>query len=117
MNCKLLSLLILFMILSSCTTSSQDPINKLEDLVEDVRIHHQEYTTADWKQTYAKYEEISAEMENYQYTEAEMEKIGRLEGECIGYFMKSAVNSLGGIGNEIKGFVDGFNESLDKNNQ
>ena len=102
------------LIMLSCTTSRKDPIVKLEDLVKDIRIHHQEYTTADWKQAYAEFEEISAEMENYQYTEEEMEKIGRLEGECAGYFMKSTVKSLGGIENEIKGFVEGFKESLDK---
>ena len=114
MKYKLLSFLVLSLIMLSCTTNRKDPITKLEELVKDIRIHHQQYTVADWKQAYTEYEGISAEMENYQYTEEEMEKVGRLEGECVGYFMKSAVRSVGGIENEIKGFVDGFKESLDK---
>ena len=42
----------------------------------------------------------------------EAEKIGQLEGECVGYFMKSAVMSLDGLGSEIKGFIDGFDKSM-----
>lgn len=38
--------------------------------------------------------------------------IGRLEGECVGYFMKSTVNSLDGWGREIKGFFDGLGKSM-----
>jgi len=114
MKYKVLLYIALSLILLSCTTNPKDPIAKLEDLVKDIRIHHQQYTAVDWKQAFAEYENISVEMENYQYTEEEMEKVGRLEGECVGYFMKGAVRSLGGIENEIKGFVDGFKESLDK---
>ena len=98
----------------SCSSfGKQDPLHQLEDLTEDIRLHHLEYTTADWKKAYARYEQIAAEMENYQYTEEEAEKVGRLEGECVGYFMKSAINSLGGIESEIKGFVDGINKTME----
>lgn len=93
----------------------QDPLQQLEELTEDIRFHHQEYTTADWKKAYARYEQITAEMENYQYTKEEAEKIGKLEGECVGYFMKSAVNSLDDLGNEIKGFFEGMGEVIKEN--
>ena len=49
-------------------------------------------------------------MENYQYSKEEAEKIGKLEGECVGYFMKSAVKSLDGLESEIKGFFKGLEE-------
>ena len=102
-------------VLYSCSiiVEEQDPLRQLEELTENIRLHHQQYTTTDWKEAYAKYEQIAADMENYQYTEEEAEKIGRLEGECVGYFMKSAINSLGGIESEIKGFVDGINKTME----
>ena len=52
-------------------------------------------------------------MENYQYSPEEAKKIGKLEGECVGYFMKSCVNSLDGLGSEIEGFFNGFNEAIE----
>jgi len=54
-------------------------------------------------------------MENYHYTKEDAEKIGKLEGECVGYFMKSAVKSLDGLGNEIKGFFEGIGEVTKEN--
>lgn len=60
----------------------QDPLQQLEDLTEDIRFHHQEYTTADWKKAYARYEQIAADMENYHYTKEEVEnKLKELEWE------------------------------------
>ena len=99
----------------SCSPGKQEPLRKLEELTEDIRLHHQEYTTADWKKAYAKYEQISAEMENYQYSKEETEKIGEMEGECVGYFMKSSVKSLEGLGSEIKGFFEGMGEVIKEN--
>ena len=116
-------LIYFFLVVLSCTVlyscsmimKVQDPLQQLEELTEDIRLHHREYTTADWKKAYARYEQITAEMENYQYTKEEAEKIGKLEGECVGYFMKSAVNSLDDLGNEIKGFFEGMGEVIKEN--
>ena len=91
----------------------QDPLQQLEELTEDIRLHHKEYTTADWKEAYARYEQIAAEMENYQYTKEESERIGEMEGECVSYFMKSAINSMEGLKSELKGFLNGINETVE----
>ena len=90
----------------------QDPLRQLEELTEDIRLHHQEYTAADWKEAYARYEQIAAEMEKYQYSKEEAEMIGKMEGECVGYFMKSAVKSLDGLESETKGFFDGLEDAM-----
>ena len=102
-------------ILYSCSMimKVQDPLQQLEELTEDIRLHHQEYTTADWKEAYTRYEQIAAEMENYQYTKEEFERIGEMEGECVGYFMKSAINSMEGLKSELKGFINGINETVE----
>ncbi len=105
--------LVTCLLLLSCNMVKESPLHQLENLTEDIRQHHDEFSMEDWKEAYARYERIAEEMENYQYTEEECEKIGRLEGECVGYFMKSAINSLGGIESEIKGFVDGINKTME----
>ena len=107
-----------FLVALSCTVlyscsmimEVQNPLQQLEELTEDIRLHHQEYTIADWKEAYAKYEQIAVEMEKYQYSKEEAEMIGKMEGECVGYFMKSAVKSLDGLESEIKGFFDGLED-------
>ena len=105
-------IMLLPIILLSCSMGRQRPLELLENLTEDIREHHEEYSTADWKEAYARYEQIAADMENYQYTNEETEKFGQLEGECAGYFMKSAVMSLDGLGSEIKGFMEGLDKSM-----
>ena len=109
---KLVTILLLSLYLFSCSVGKQNPIVQLEKLTEDIREHHEEYSAEDWKEAYARYEQIAADMENYQYTKDEAEKIGQLEGECAGYFVKSAVMSLDGIKSEIKGFVEGLDKSM-----
>ena len=101
-------MLLFTIIVFSCSTGKQRPLDQLEQLTENIRQHHKEYSVADWKKAYAQYEQIAADMENYQYSKEEAEKIGKLEGECVGYFMKSAVKSLDGLGSEIKGFFEGI---------
>jgi hypothetical protein len=108
----LFSIASFFMVLASCSVGKQSPIRQLEELTEDIRLYHQEYTTADWKEAYARYEQIAAEMEKYQYSKEEAEMIGKMEGECVGYFMKSAVKSLDGLESEIKGFFDGLENAV-----
>ena len=97
-------------VLLSCSMEKQDPINHLEALTEEIRLHHEEYSVAEWKQSYGRYEQITADMENYTYTTEELEKIGKLEGECVGYFMKSAAKSFDGLESEIKGFFEGIED-------
>ena len=53
----------------------QAPLHQLEDLTEEIRQHHEEYTIADWKEAYARYEQIATEMEKYHYSSDEAEKI------------------------------------------
>ena len=116
MRCVRKCMMALFMVVClsflSCYQGKQEPLHQLEELTEDIREHHEEYSTSDWKQAYERYEQIAAEIEKYQYTTEEAEKMGQLEGECVGYFMKSAVNSIENLESEINGFIEGLNESL-----
>jgi len=97
---------------SSCQFGKDRPIGQLEELTQDIREHHKEYTVAEWKEAYATYEQIAKDMEQYNYSDDEMKKIGQLEGECIGYFVKSTVLSVDGLTNEINGLLDGLGKSI-----
>ena len=112
-TCIFLSMLLFTIVFLSCSMGKRSPIQQLEDLTVEIREHHDDYSMADWKRAYSQYEQIAAEMENYQYSKEEAEKIGKLEGECVGYFMKSAAKSLDGLGSELKGFFEGFNNSIE----
>ena len=92
----------------SCSMGKQKLVHQLEDLIEYIRLYHEEFPGADWKEAYARYEQIAADMDNYQYSKEEAEMIGKLEGECVGYFMKSTFKSLDGLESEIKGFFEGM---------
>lgn len=91
----------------------QTTLQQLENLTENIRLHHEEYSTAYCKEVYARCEHIAADMENYQYSTEEAEKIGKIERECVGYFMKSCVISLDGLGSEIEGFFNGCSEAME----
>ena len=110
---RIIAMLLFSLYMLSCSLGKQDPLQQLEELTEDIRLHHEEYTTADWKEAYAQYEQISKEMEEYQYSSEEIKRIGKLEGECAGYFIKCAVNSLDGLKDEFSGFMDGFKETIE----
>ena len=56
--------LLLSIILLSCSSGKLEPIDQLKRLAEDIREHHTEYSTSDWKDAYARYEQIAADMEN-----------------------------------------------------
>jgi len=101
-------------VLLSCSIGRQNPIEQLEKLTEDIRVNHKDYTVADWKQAYARYEQIVSEMEEYNYSSEEMKRVGELEGECVGYFMNSALHSFEGFKNEVKGFFDGLNRTIEQ---
>ena len=51
-------------------------------------------------------------MTRYRYTPAERRQIGELEGQCARYMVQGikngAINGILGVGNEIRGILDGL---------
>lgn len=107
---KYLWMLCVWGLLAACTVFEKGPVEKLEDLTEEIRMNHQKYSVADWKRAYARYEEIAKEMEEYRFSPEERRRIGVLEGECVRLFMNSAAGSLGGLEDEVNGFIEGLTE-------
>ena len=96
---------------TSCVTK-QGAINQLQYLADDLRDNGAYYTVEDWKNAGKKFTNIRDKMRNYKYTPAERKQIGELEGQCAKYMVQGikngAINSILGVGNEIKGILDGL---------
>ena len=97
--------------LTSCVTK-QGAVNQLQYLANDLRDNGEYYTIEDWRDAGKKFTHLRDKMRNYRYTPAERKRIGELEGQCAKYMVQGmkngAINSVLGVGNEIKGILDGL---------
>ena len=100
-------------LLSSCATK-EHAINRLEKFSYELRDHSAYYTMDEWKQAAEKFVDIRKDIKKheFEYTAEQKKKIGVLEGKCAGYMAKGAkegfFDKLKGIGNEIKGILQGI---------
>ena len=103
--------------LSSCNTK-QHAINQLENFSEELRDHSANYSVNQWEKAGEKFVKIRKNISKHEldYTPAEKEKIGKLEGKCAGYMakgMKEGVfDKLKAFGNELKGIIKGILNAL-----
>ena len=84
----------------------------MQYLADDLRDNGAYYTVDDWKNAGKKFVNLRDKMRKYDYTPAERKKIGELEGQCAKYMVQGvkngAINTILGVGNEIKGILDGL---------
>ncbi len=108
---SLIAILSFSFIMSSCSTK-RSCINQMQSLAYDMRDNGAYYNVDDWKKAAADFMAIRDKMRKYDYTPAERRVIGELEGECARYMVQGikngAINTVMGIGNEIKGILDGL---------
>ncbi len=115
MKTKILATLLMALIcmtsFTSCVTK-QGAINQMQYLADDMRDNGAYYTVDDWKDAGKKFVSLRDKMRKYKYTPAERKQIGELEGQCAKYMVQGikngAVNTIMGVGNEIKGILDGL---------
>lgn len=111
--CAMLTLCII-----SCN-SKQTPINRLEELTEDVQQNASGYTEEDWQSTAEELELIESEIEQYkdEYTDEELKEIGRLKGiylaQLTKYSIKSFKNGLEDAMKEAEGIMEGFKQGFE----
>lgn len=107
----------LFMVLafSSCQTK-QHAIGQLENFSKELRDNGANYDVSDWKDAAQRFQKIRKNIGKHEYTAAERKEIGRLEGQCAGYFVSGVkqklTNGILGIGGELKGILEGILESV-----
>ena len=106
-----LALIVAMLSVSSCATR-ESVINDLENFSYELRDNSQYYTAKKWRRAIDKFGRIRREISRHDYTVAERQRIGRLEGDCARYMVRGAkdgvVNSVFGLGSEIQGILDAF---------
>lgn len=114
---KFLTSFILCAMLSLCMMSchsKQTPINRLEELAEEVQQNASDYTEEDWQSAANEIELIEVEIEQYEdeYTDEELKEIGRLKGiylaQLTKYSIKSFKNELEDAMKESEGIIEGL---------
>lgn len=114
MKAKLFLLLLCTILLSACKTPEQRNIAKLQKFTTTLQQEASTYTDADWAASIDEYELLIEEMSNGRYTDEERREIGRLKGQCVAIYSKSALqifkNDLRDAVNEFEGALEGFLE-------
>ena len=104
-----LALIVATLSVSSCATR-ESAVNDLEKFSYELRDNSQYYTAKKWRKAVNKFGRIRREIARHDYTIAERQRIGRLEGDCARYMVRGAkdgvVNSVFGLGSEIQGILD-----------
>jgi putative lipoprotein len=104
-----LALIVATLSVSSCATR-ESAVNDLEKFSYELRDNSQYYTAKKWRKAVNKFGRIRREITRHDYTVAERQRIGRLEGDCARYMVRGAkngvVNSVFGLGSEIQGILD-----------
>ena len=106
-----LALIVAMLTVSSCATR-ESAINDLERFSYELRDNSQYYTARKWRRAIDKFGSIRREISRHDYTVAERQRIGKLEGDCARYMVRGAkdgvMNSVFGLGSEIQGILDAF---------
>ncbi|MGP1493062.1 MAG: hypothetical protein ACTTJJ_06590 [Prevotella fusca] len=106
-----LAFVVAMLSVSSCATR-ESAINDLEKFSYELRDNSQYYTAKQWRRAVDKFGNIRREISRHDYTVAERQRIGRLEGDCARYMVRGAkdgvMNSVFGLGSEIQGILDAF---------
>jgi hypothetical protein len=94
---------------SSCATR-ESAINDLQNFSYELRDNSQYYTIKKWKKAVNRFGKIRKNISRFDYTVAERQRIGKLEGDCARYMVKGAkegvVDKVLGTGGELQGILD-----------
>ncbi len=95
--------------MTSCSTSSS-ALNDLQNFSNELRDNSQNYDAKDWSKAVNKFGKIRKKISKHDYTVAERQRIGKLEGDCAKYMVKGAkegvMDGILGLGSEIQGVLD-----------
>lgn len=103
------------LIFCSCD-KKQHAIDNLSNFVEKVEKNAPDYSDEDWAKVNKEYEEITAEIDKYDYSGDETKRIAELKGKFVGIKTKDSVRDIidgvdkavQDIKGTVKGIKDGF---------
>ena len=108
---KLLMLAIMATIISSCSPK-QDPINDLEDLATELKENFENFSKEDWENAQNEFVEIENKLNEYEYTDEELKKIGKLKAKCGITFARGAAKMLNDEMHNMKKQFEGAAEEM-----
>ena len=116
----LLTIVAFAILLFSSCDKKQRAIDNLSDLVEKVEKNASEYTEEDWVEVNQQYDKLIAEIDKYEYTGKESERISKLKGKYVGIKARNTiskfVDDIDKTAKEVKGAIEGFTEGLTDGN-
>lgn len=88
----------------------------LENFTERLEQKNADWSEADWDDAFQNYSEIVQTLERYNYSDEQLESIGRLEGKCMAIFLRhgfeTASEKASSALREVSGALEGFLEAL-----
>lgn len=109
-----LSVLPIIILCASC--SSYTPATEFANLTDELEQNSDRYTTEDWENAIATYQSIIRYSDGYEFSNEELQEIGRQQGRCLSYITKGYAKIAAKAGssylNQLKGIFEGFTEEL-----
>lgn len=107
---------------ASCQSEKEAAYSKLQNLYEEVSANSDSYTAQDWEKFLNEFQTVDSLLSVNEYTDEELQEIGRLKGKCASYAVKAgaevagkkfkeAIKEAAGI---LDGFLEGFGAKDDK---
>ena len=108
------NVVLLFLILSCSCNSSQSVLEDLDELVKDMEENYTEYTVEEWENCIENYTKIEEALLQYEYSDEDLKKIGKLKGKYVGYLTKYTIQGvkrqIEDISKEMEGGIEGLME-------
>lgn len=113
---KIVLLILITMFLIGCSDKKADALNDLEAMTEQLTTETSDFTQDDWDVARNQFNQICEELEQYDFTDQELKHISELKGKCTAVFARKKAsdfkNDLHRMGQEVKGFLDGFTKEM-----
>lgn len=98
------------MIMASCQSKEEQVISQLEDICEIVE--SDDFTSEDFDAFNEKYQKITSSLNECEFTNEQLQEIGKLQGRIASAMAKQSLKSAGdilnGVVNAGKGFIEGL---------
>ena len=114
MKTKLFIITLAAAVLTACSSYSTSA--EFSGIADELEQNSQTYTDDDWAGIISQYESIVESMQGCEYSDEELQEIGRQQGRCLAYITKGyallAAQKGAGYLNQLKGLVEGFEQEF-----
>lgn len=101
--------------------SRKSAIDDLKSLVNNVEVNYDSFTQEDWDNISLSYSAIEEELQKHEYTDEELDEIGRLKGKYLGLQTKHTIENIEkratDFGKQLDGVIEGFSDVFSQEDQ